>query len=37
MSNEHIDNVWGDLVNLPADPPEMRQMCCSCEWVIYLN
>lgn len=31
MSNEEVDNVWDDLVNLPADPPEMRQMCVSCE------
>lgn len=31
MSNEDVNNAWGDLVNLPADPPEMRQICFSCE------
>lgn len=31
MPNEDIDNVWGDLVNILADPPEMRQICFSCE------
>lgn len=31
MLNEEVDNVWGDFVNLPADPPEMRQICFSCE------
>lgn len=28
MSNEE---VWDDFVNLPADPPKMRQICISCE------
>lgn len=36
MSNEDVDNVWDDLVNLPADPPEMRQICFSCEYVKHL-
>lgn len=36
MSNEEVDNVWDDLVNLPADPPEMRQICFSCEYAKYL-
>lgn len=31
MINEEVDNVWDDLINLPADPPEMRQICDSCE------
>lgn len=31
MSNENVNNVWDDFVNLPADPPEMRQICLSCE------
>lgn len=31
MSNENVNNVWDDLVNLPADPPEMRQICLTCE------
>lgn len=31
MSNEEVDNVWDDFINLPADPPEMRQICFSCE------
>lgn len=37
MSNEEVNNVWDDLVNLPADPPKMRQICFSCEWVIFLK
>lgn len=36
MSDEEVDNVWDDLVNLPADPPEMRQICFSCEYVNHL-
>lgn len=31
MSNKEVDDVWDDFINLPADPPEMRQICFSCE------
>jgi len=31
MSNEEVDNVWDDFINLPADPPKMRELCFSCE------
>lgn len=31
MSTEEVDDVWDDFINLPADPPEMRQICFSCE------
>lgn len=31
MAYEKVENVWDDLVNLPADPPKMRQICVSCE------
>lgn len=31
MAYEEVENVWGDFVNLPADPPKMRQICVSCE------
>jgi len=31
MSKEEVDEVWDDFINLPADPPEMRQICFSCE------
>ncbi|XP_014252964.1 DTW domain-containing protein 2 [Cimex lectularius] len=24
------DQVWSDLINLPADPPEMRDICSGC-------
>ncbi|CAI6345470.1 unnamed protein product [Macrosiphum euphorbiae] len=42
MSTEEVDDVWDDFINLPADPPEMRQICFSCErpqnvcWCNYL-
>ncbi|XP_050520266.1 tRNA-uridine aminocarboxypropyltransferase 2 [Daktulosphaira vitifoliae] len=41
-NNEEVDNVWDDMVNLPADPPEMRQLCTLCKrplnvcWCNYL-
>lgn len=25
--------VWEDLINIPADPPNMRQLCNICELV----
>lgn len=31
MSNKEVDDVWDDFINLPADPPEMRQICFSCK------
>lgn len=30
MTAEDLQEVWGDLVGIPADPPAMRELCEKC-------